>query len=106
MRPAERQAHGIALGQRPVSSVAVDLQGSDEALKVPEWLFGLAVGRIEIGDAGRIDPAPGAIVARIGKQLARLGAAAPGIEHRRGGLVGEELAGRLQPLEQPLVDRP
>lgn len=47
MRPAERQAHGIALGQRPVSGVAVDLQDSDEALKVPQWLFGLAVGCIE-----------------------------------------------------------
>lgn len=105
MRPAEGQAHGVALGQRLVPGVAIDLQDPDEALKVPERLLGLAVGRIEIGDAGRIDPAPGAIVARIGKQLTRLGAAASGIEHRRRRLVGKELVGRLQPLEQPLVDR-
>ena len=106
MRPAEGQAHDIALGQCLVSGVAVDLQDSDEALKMPQWLLGFAVGRIEIGDAGRIDPAPGSIVPCIGEQLAGLGAAAAGIKHRRRGLVGEELAGRLQPLEQPLMDRP
>jgi hypothetical protein len=38
--------------------------------------------------------------------LAGLGAAATGIENRRRRLVGEEPVGRLQPLEQPLVDRP
>ena len=105
MRPAEGQAHGIALGHRLVSGVAVDLQDSNEVPQMPQRLLGLAVGRVEIGDAGRIDAAPGAIIARIGEQLARLGAATPGIEHRRGRLVGKELVGRLQPLEQTLMDR-
>ena len=114
MRPAEGQAHGVALGQRPVSGAAVDVRDSDEALAVPQRLLGLAVRRVETGDARRIDPAPGSIVACIGEQPARLGAAAPGIEHRAAssgatGLlrtVGEELAGRLQPFEQPLLNGP
>jgi hypothetical protein len=38
--------------------------------------------------------------------LAGLGAASPRIEHRRRGLVGEQLAGSLQRLQQPRVDRP
>lgn len=61
---------------------------------------------IEIGDARRIDPAPGAIVAGIGEQLTRLRPAPARIEHRRGRLVGEELIGCLQPPEQTLMDRP
>lgn len=106
MRPAEGQAHGIALGQRPVSGVAVDLQDSDEALKVAQWLFSLAVGCIEIGDARWSDPAPGPVVTHVGEQLAGLRPPPARIEHRRSRLVGEELVGCLQPLKQPLVDRP
>jgi len=73
---------------------------------VPERLLGLSIGRIEIGDAGRLAPTPGTIVAGICEQLTRLGASAARIEHRRGRLVGEELVGCLQPLEQTLMDRP
>ncbi len=91
MAPAEGQAHGVLLGQRAVSGIAVDLQDADEAGEMTDRLFGLAVRRIEVGDAGRVSSAPGAIIAGIGEELARLRAAPAGIEHRRRGLVGEEL---------------
>ena len=42
----------------------------------------------------------------IGEELAGLGSPAPGIEHRRGGLVGKQLGRGLQLVQQPLVDRP
>ena len=68
--------------------------------------LGLAIGRIDIGDAGRVGAAPRAIIARVGPELAGLGASAAGIEHRRRGLVGEQLGRTLQRRQQPLMNRP
>jgi len=51
----------------------------------------LAVGRIDIGDAGRIDAAPSSIVPDIGPELTGLGPPPSGIEHRCRRLVGEQL---------------
>ena len=105
MAPAERQVHSIAIGQDLVAREAIDLQHADEASKVSDRLLGLAVGRVEIGDAWRIAAAPGSFVAGVGEELAGLGPAAAGIEHRCCGLVGEELCRRLQSLDQPLMHR-
>ncbi len=65
----------------------------------------LAVGRIDIGNARRIEAGPGPLVARIGPQLALLDAPASGIEHRRRRLVGEQLGRLLQLLQQPRMHR-
>jgi hypothetical protein len=61
--------------------------------------FSLAIGSIDIGDYRRIAAAPGPVIAGIGPQLAGLGPPAPRIEHRGGGLVGEEPLGSSQPFE-------
>jgi len=79
-------AHGQGLRTR-----VADLHNPDETLEAPQ-LSRLAVGRIEIGDAGPTDPGPGSIVASVSERLAALGAAAPGAEYRRDRLVGEELS--------------
>ena len=49
-----------------------------------------AVGRVHVGDAGRIGPTPGPVVARIRPKLAGLGAA--GV-HRPGGQYHAHRAG-------------
>ncbi len=95
-----------ALGKSPIATVAVDLQHTLEAGKMSNRPLGLAVGCVDVGDAGRVRPAPGSIIARIGPELAGLGSSAPRIEHRRRGLVGEQLGRTLQLHEQPFVNRP
>ena len=66
----------------------------------------LAIRRIHVSHPGRIGAAPGPIIARIGKQLARFGLAAARIEHGRGGLIGEQLEGGLQLRQQAFMHRP
>jgi hypothetical protein len=39
-------------------------------------MLGPAIGRVEVGDAGWVEPAPGPVVAGVGEELARLGLAA------------------------------
>ena len=68
--------------------------------------LGLAIGRIDIGDRRRVRAGPWPVIPRIGPQLAELGAPTAGIEHRRRGLVGEQLGRTLQRRQQALVDRP
>jgi hypothetical protein len=87
MRPAERQPDVTAIGKFAVAGIAIDLQNPLEALQVGDRPFGLAVGRINIGNARRIRPTPRAIIGSIGPKLAGLGAAAAGVEDGRGGLV-------------------
>jgi hypothetical protein len=67
--------------------------------------LGFPVGSVDIDDARRIGPAPGAIVAGISPELAGLGAPAPGVEHRRRRLVGEQLGGRLERDQHAIIDR-
>jgi transposase InsO family protein len=38
------------------ASVAVDLKRADEAGEVADRMLGLAIGRVEVGDAGRLEP--------------------------------------------------
>ena len=100
MGPAEGQAHVALLRQGAVAGVAVDLQHALEAAEMGYGPLGLAVGGIDVGHARRLWAAPGPVITGVGPELARLGPSAPGIEHRRRGLVGEELLRRLEPHEQ------
>ena len=68
--------------------------------------LGLAIGRIDISDAGWVGAAPWPIITSVGPKLADLGAPTAGIEHRRRGLVGEQLGRGLQRREQALMHRP
>ena len=106
MGPAEGELHLAALGEGAIAAIAVDLQDALEAGEMSDRPLGLAVGRVDIGDAGRVGAAPRAIIAGIGPELAGLGASAAGIEHRRRGLVGEQFGRALQRREQALMHRP
>ena len=75
MRPAESKLHIAALGELAIAGIAVDLQDALEAGEMGDRPLGLAIGRIDIGDAGRVGAAPGPIVSGIGPELAGLGAA-------------------------------
>ena len=65
----------------------------------------LSVRRVDVGDDRRVGAAPWSVIARISEELTGFGPAAAGIEHRRRRLVGEQLRGRPQPIEQPLMNR-
>ena len=79
MGPAEGELHVAALGEHPVAAIAIDLQDALEAGEVGDRPLGLAVGRIDVGDAGRVGAAPGPIITCVGPKLADLGAPAAGI---------------------------
>jgi hypothetical protein len=67
--------------------------------------LGLAVGCVDVGDAGRVETAPGPIVGGIGPKLAGFDAAPAGIEHRHRRLVGEQLGPSPKLHEKALVQR-
>lgn len=58
MRPAEGQPHRPFLGQHPVAAVAIDLQNAVEAFEVLGGTQDLAVGRVDLGDGGRVAARP------------------------------------------------
>ena len=106
MAPAEGKPHLALLGQHLVAAIAVDLQDALEAAQMCDRPLGLAVGRIDVGNARRIGAAPRPVVPGIGEELTGLGPSAPRIEHRRRRLVGEQLGRGFQLVEQPFVHRP
>lgn len=91
MAPAESQQHGVLGGQRPITTVAIDLQNPDEAVEMGHWALRFAVRCIDINDTRRIASLPRSIITRIGPELARFSLAAPRIEHRSCRLVGKKL---------------
>lgn len=64
--PAERKSYVATLGKRPVAGIAVDLKNAREASEMGDRPLGLAIGRIHIGDGGRIGATPGPVIAGIG----------------------------------------
>ena len=67
--------------------------------------LGFAIRGIAIGDRRRITAAPGPVITRVSPELAGLRSAASGVEHRRGGLVGKQLAAPLEVGEQVIAQR-
>ena len=66
MGPAEGELHVAALGEHPIAAIAVDLQNALEAGEVGDRPLGLAIGRIDIGDARWVGAAPRPIITRVG----------------------------------------
>lgn len=60
--PPEGEADGGALGQHAIAHIAVDLEDAGEARDVTDQLLGLAVGRVQVGDAGRVRSTLGPVV--------------------------------------------
>ena len=88
--------------QAIVTLIAVELQDPVEAAQDLLRVLPAPVGRVEEDHAGWVVAAPSAVVAGQRPEIPGLGAAAPRIEHRRRGLVHEQLGGRLQMLGQPI----
>src|SRR5215467_413447 len=95
MRPAEGERHRVAealhTGQLLVHGVAIDLQHAGEALYEGDGVLAASTGGIAVGDGRRRRSSPGAIIASNCPQVAGLGLAASGIEHRATRLVGKQL---------------
>ena len=51
MRPAERESDVAAVGEFAVTSIAVDLQDTLEALQMGDRPIGFAIGRVDVGNA-------------------------------------------------------
>jgi hypothetical protein len=67
MAPAEGKLDLAALGELGIGAVAVDLQRAVETCKMLGRPRMLAVGRVDIGDAGRLGAGSGPLVAGIGR---------------------------------------
>src|SRR5690606_32589262 len=93
------------LGEHTIAAIAIDLQDTAEAVEVGDRTLGLAIGRIDIGDTRRVASLPWPIITGVSPELAGLGPAAAGIEHRRGRFIGEELRRDLQSRKQPFMHR-
>jgi hypothetical protein len=98
--------HVPTLGEGAIAAVSIHLQNAFEAGQMSDRPLGLAVRRVDVSHAGRIATTPWTILASIDPELADLGASAARIEHRRRGLVGEQLGRCLQRHEHALVHRP
>ena len=98
--PAVGQRHRTAgasgIGQRVVGRVGVHLENAAEPRERPDGMLGAAARGVEIDHGGRIGTGPGPVVARDRPEIAGLGPPAPGIEHRRPGLVHEQLGRALR----------
>jgi hypothetical protein len=79
------------IGQLLIDRVAVALDDAGIACKQSNRVLTAATGRVGIGHARRIGPAPRSIIARDRPEVAGLGPATAGIEHRRPGLVDRDL---------------
>jgi len=88
--------------QAVVSLIAVELQDPVKAGEEALGIFTAASGGVKIDHPRWIVTAPSAVVAGQRPEIPGLGATAPRIEHRRRGLVHEQLGGRLQMLGQPI----
>ena len=108
MGPAEGKRDRIAalgVGNGLVSLVPIALHDAAIAIEQLEPVDRAATRSVGEGDRRRIGSAPRPIVARDGPEVSLLGAAAAGIEHRRGGLVDRDLAGGQNELAQPQPQR-
>jgi hypothetical protein len=67
--------------------------------------LGLAIGRVDIGNARWIRTTPGTVIGGIGPELAGLGPATAGIEDGRGGLICEQPGQFPEPHQETLMQR-
>ena len=91
VRPAGGKLDVAASRQLLEAGIAVDLDHTLERGQMRGQPFGLAGGTVEIERCRRRGTAPRPVVARIDPEPPGPGAAAPGIEHRHRGVVGEQL---------------
>lgn len=104
--PAEGEADGGALGQHAIARIAVDLEDAGKAREATDRLLGLAVGRVQVGDAGRVRSTLGPVVPCKGEELSGLRRPPRRDRAPCARLVGEQLGRCLQPLEQPRCQCP
>jgi hypothetical protein len=103
--PAEGELDSPLLGQSLVGAVAVGLQDAAVAGQMLRRRRGRPIAGVDEGHARRLGPAPRAVVTGVGPELAELGSSSPRLQHRRPGLVGEELSRALQLFQHPCVQR-
>ena len=106
MRPTKCKLHAVLFRQRPIASVAINLQDAGKASKMRDRLFRFSVLGINIDRDRWIDAPKRPVVARIGPKLASLCPAAARIEHRRPRLIGEDFRGRSDVFQEALVHGP
>ena len=86
-------------------SGTVHVQLAFEALEKALGVAAAAAGRVEEHHAGRIRPGPGSLIAGQRPQVPRLGLAPARVQHRRPGLVHEQMIGLLQMPGEPIHHR-
>jgi len=87
-----------------VAGISVELEDPVEAAQERFSILATPIGRIEEDNPRWVGAAPVAVVTGQRPEIPGLGPSPPRIEHRRRGLVHEQLGGRLQMFGQPVDD--
>ncbi len=95
---------GWPFEQPVVARIAVHLQGSCEAFEDALGVLAGSARCVSEGHARRGAAAPGAVIAGQDPEVSRLGFAATWVQHRRRGLIHEQLGGSLQVRQQRVMD--
>ena len=88
-----------------VAGIAINLQRAGKAVEELGSEVAAATIAIKVDDAGRISPAPAALITRQRPEISRLCASPTGVEHRRPGLIHEQRLRLLETLCQPVDQR-
>src|SRR3954469_9155867 len=107
MRPAEGERSGQGVrtrlsGHGLVSLIAVAVDDAAIALEQPQAMNGPTARCIGVNHARWVRSGPGPVIARERPEVAGFGPAAPGIQHRRRGLIDTELRRGEQKLAQTM----
>lgn len=106
MRNLNRRAALAGGARQPVvAGIAIQLQGAVEAPQDLNSMGAGAAGLVGEDHTGRSIGAPSMIIPGKRPEIAGLGSATAWVEDRSGGLVHEQLAGRLEMLDQPRRSR-
>ena len=104
MRPAEGDCDPVRR-QLLVRRIAIALDDATIAREQLLQMFAATARRVGVDDSRRVGSAPGPVVARHRPEVARLGLAASGIEHRHRRLIDGELGGGQEIGLEPFIKR-
>jgi site-specific DNA recombinase len=108
VRPTKRQGRCVvcrAADQAAKPGVTVDLEQTAEAFQMGWRMLALTIFAISIRGGGVTRSRPGTVVDRVAPQPSGLGAAAAGIQHWQGGVVGNHFGRGQNRAQNQLIQR-
>ncbi len=107
MRPTKGQRRSVvrAGDKTAKSGVTIDLKQPAEAFQMARRMLALAIFAVGVGSRWMTRPRPRTIIDCIAPQPSGFGAAAAGVQHRQGGIVGNHLRRGQNRAQDQLIQR-